>query len=156
MWLMDDDKPVWVGAVGPFNPGPNWEIKATGDFNGDGRSDILWQGGDGTPAVWMMDGTRRLVRRRRSVQSGPNWESRAPATSATAGRYFMAGQRRHAGNLADGWQPSRLGRCRGLVQPRTELGVKGTGDFNGDGRSDILWQGSDGAGNLADGRPERD
>ena len=48
-----------VGAAGSFNPGPSWQVKGTGDFNGDGKSDILWQGSDGTPAIWMMDGTTR-------------------------------------------------------------------------------------------------
>ena len=33
-----------IGAAGSFNPGPSWQIKGTGDFNGDGMSDILWQG----------------------------------------------------------------------------------------------------------------
>ena len=45
-----------VGVAGSFNPGPSWEIKGTDDFNGDGRSDILWQGSNGTPAIWLMDG----------------------------------------------------------------------------------------------------
>ena len=27
------------------------------DFNGDGKSDILWQNDNGTPAIWTMDGT---------------------------------------------------------------------------------------------------
>ena len=35
-------------------------IEGTGDFNGDGKSDILWQGDDGTPAVWFMDGMNFL------------------------------------------------------------------------------------------------
>ena len=39
-----------------LNPGPTWQI-GTGDFNGDGKSDILWQDDDGTPAIWLMDGT---------------------------------------------------------------------------------------------------
>ena len=49
-------QPTFVGAVGPFNPGPSWEIKGTGDFNGDGKSDIIRQGENGTAAMWLMDG----------------------------------------------------------------------------------------------------
>ena len=29
---------------------------AAGDFDGDGKADILWQHDNGTPAVWLMDG----------------------------------------------------------------------------------------------------
>jgi hypothetical protein len=29
---------------------------ATGDFDGNGKDDILWQGNDGTPAMWLMNG----------------------------------------------------------------------------------------------------
>ena len=51
---MDGVTALATGAVGPFNPGPSWQIKATGDFNGDNKSDILWQNSDGTPAIWFM------------------------------------------------------------------------------------------------------
>ena len=33
------------GVVSP-NPGPSWKAVGTGDFNGDGHSDILWQNTD--------------------------------------------------------------------------------------------------------------
>ena len=39
------------------NPGPSWHVEGTGDFNGDGKSDILWQHDSGLPAIWTMDGT---------------------------------------------------------------------------------------------------
>ena len=42
-------------------PGPTWQIKATGDFNDDGRSDILWQNSDGTPAIWLMNGMNAVA-----------------------------------------------------------------------------------------------
>ena len=48
---------MFAGAVGPFNPGPSWQIKGSADFDGDGKSDILWQGSDGTPAIWLMNGS---------------------------------------------------------------------------------------------------
>ena len=51
-----------------------WHIKATGDFNGDSKSDILWQGQDGTPAIWTMDGTHVLsVGVAGSFNPGADW-----------------------------------------------------------------------------------
>ena len=54
---MDGTNATFVGAVGPFNPGASWQIRGVADFNGDGKSDILWQGSNGTPAIWLMDGS---------------------------------------------------------------------------------------------------
>ena len=68
---MNGTNVTFVGAVGPFNPGPSWHIKGTGDFNGDGKSDILWQNDRRHAAIWLMDGTNADVCRcRRPVQSG--------------------------------------------------------------------------------------
>ena len=33
---------------------------AENDFNADGKSDILWQNNDGTPAIWLLDGTNLI------------------------------------------------------------------------------------------------
>ena len=38
------------------NPGANWKVAGTGDFNGDGHSDILLQNTNGTVAIWEMNG----------------------------------------------------------------------------------------------------
>ena len=78
--MMDGAHVDWLGTVGPFNPGPNWEIKGTGDFNGDGRSDILWQGSDGTPAIWLMDGASAVsVGVAGWFNPGPSWEVKGAA-----------------------------------------------------------------------------
>jgi hypothetical protein len=37
-----------------------WTIVGTGDFNGDGRSDILWRDTSGNVAIWEMNGTTIL------------------------------------------------------------------------------------------------
>jgi FG-GAP repeat len=37
-----------------------WTILSTGDFNGDGKSDILWRDPSGNVAIWEMNGTNLL------------------------------------------------------------------------------------------------
>ena len=44
-------------TVGP-NPGADWDVVGTGEFNSDdNKSDILWQHDSGQAVVWLMDGT---------------------------------------------------------------------------------------------------
>jgi hypothetical protein len=31
-------------------------VKQIGDFNGDSKSDLVWQNSDGSSAIWLMDG----------------------------------------------------------------------------------------------------
>jgi hypothetical protein len=65
---------MFVPRPGPFKPGPAWHIEGIGDFNGDGKSDILWQGQDGTPSIWLMDGTNVLsVSSAGSFNPGSDW-----------------------------------------------------------------------------------
>jgi hypothetical protein len=35
------------------NPGTSWDVAGTGDFNGDGKSDILWRADDGDVTDWL-------------------------------------------------------------------------------------------------------
>ena len=74
IWLMDGRNVLSNGAAGSFNPGPSWQIKDTGDYNGDNKSDILWQSSDGTPAIWLMDGMTFLSGGAAgSFNPGPDW-----------------------------------------------------------------------------------
>ena len=49
-----------------------WLIKGTGDFNGDGMSDILWQDTSGNVAIWEMNGTSILNASSSFVATVPN------------------------------------------------------------------------------------
>jgi FG-GAP repeat len=40
-----------------MTPPSSWRIVGTGDFNGDGKSDILCLNTNNTPAIWEMTGT---------------------------------------------------------------------------------------------------
>ena len=74
-----------IGSGGLGNPGPAWHAIGTGDFNGDGRSDILLQNDSGEVVVWELNGTS-LIGGGSARQSGAELARRqAPATSSADG-----------------------------------------------------------------------
>src|SRR5436305_1801447 len=46
-----------LGRTTVGNPGADWHIMGSGDYNSDGKSDILWQDASGAVGLWVTDGT---------------------------------------------------------------------------------------------------
>ena len=63
-----------IGAASIGNPGPSWHALGTGDFNGDGRADILWQNSSGQVVTWEMNGTS-LISSNSLANPGPTWHA---------------------------------------------------------------------------------
>jgi len=55
------------------NSGPNWHIKDAGDFNADGKADILWQNDNGQAAIWLMDGLNTITEHAVGTSPGSEW-----------------------------------------------------------------------------------
>ena len=77
---------------GPWAVSNDWVIQGIGDFNGDGKNDILWRQSRGAVAIWLMNGfnvqSRRLGRdawKRLANQT-------APATSTVTARATSCGE----------------------------------------------------------------
>ena len=49
---------AYASAAGLGSASVSWSIQETGDFNGDGKSDILWIDNSGNVCMWLMNGTQ--------------------------------------------------------------------------------------------------
>ncbi len=74
-WDMDDNALVGGGTVSP-NPGAAWRAVGTGDFNGDGDADILWQSTNtGQAAIWEMNGSTLIDGGSVTPNPGLGWQA---------------------------------------------------------------------------------
>ena len=137
--ILDSSQP----AVTLFAP----ELVPTKNFDGDVHGDILWQSGNGMPAVWLMNGASAVtVSGVGSFNPGPSWQVKGSGDFNGDGKsdiLWQGSDGTPAIWLMDGTTAVSVGAA-GSFNPGPSWQVKGSGDFNGDGKSDILWQDSDG------------
>ncbi len=132
MWFMNGAAVSSAVAVG--NLTSNWTLYGTGDLNGDGKGDLLWRDSNtGTVAVWFMNGA--------TVAS-------TAVFGALPSTWIIVGDangeilwRDSVGDIALwGVQNGQVTSSSGLGTVTSNFVVQGVGDFNGDGKIDILWR----------------
>ena len=63
VWLMSGTELLLAGPEIPAPPGDGWTLATAGDFNADGRADVIWDNIESHRcAVWLMNGTEVLLR----------------------------------------------------------------------------------------------
>ncbi len=142
VWLMNGVERLGPDARAPI-PGPSWHAtRPRFQRRRQGRHPVAER--QRHAAVWLMDGVNVLA-------TGPALaQSRASLGTAGGrrlqrrrqGRHSLAKRQWHAGGLADG----RRNECRGgkSLQSGPDMARSAAGDFDGDGKADILWQNDNG------------
>ena len=120
---------------------------ATGDFNGDGMGDILWQDTSGNLAVWLMNGATPISTAGARQRYRPRY-SVAGAGDFNGDRKSDILWRDTSGNMAIWFMNgTQIASVAGIGNVPAPWSIAGTGDLDGNGMSDIIWQ--DTSGNTA-------
>jgi hypothetical protein len=74
MWLMDGSTISSEGSVMMVGD-LNWQIEGVGDYDGGGKSDILWRHAtQGWVSIWFMNGTTIYSEGSPGVVNDLNWK----------------------------------------------------------------------------------
>ncbi|MBD2517227.1 VCBS repeat-containing protein [Nostoc sp. FACHB-973] len=146
-WLLDGTKVVANPDLSWNVPGNSgWEIKGTGDFNQDGKTDVLWyQPSSGRVNAWLLDGTKVVANPDLSwkVPGNSGWEIKGTGDFNQDGKtdilWYQPSSGRVNAWLLDGTKVVANPDLSWNVPGDSGWEIKGTGDFNQDGKTDILW-----------------
>jgi len=125
----------------------SWTIVASGDFNGDGKADILWRHTSGAFAEWQGSSSGRLINVG-SVLANANGSFVGTGDFDGDGRTDVLLRNPQTGlmTLFMGQSSGQFsGSVPGLQVNDLNWKIVGIGDYNGDGKADLIWQHSTGA-----------
>ena len=131
-----------------------WLIAGTNDFTGDGHADLLVQNqSTGAAAIHVMNGLTEIGEQAIPIAANTPWRIVATGDFNTDGQADIVWENFSSGQLFVWFMGSPGGTAafigggyvRDLNQIPIHLGptswrVVGTGDVNGDGHADLLWQ----------------
>ncbi|MBF0291313.1 MAG: S8 family serine peptidase [Nitrospinae bacterium] len=152
VWMMNGAKVISNAltsmSAGAYTSTTGWQAQGIGDFDGDGKSDLLWRDAEsGQLAIWTMNGASVVTSATTNVNPSSGWQVHGigdfngdgksdilfrHAVSGETSIWFMNGEVKKGGG--------RTSSTAGAYTSTTGWQVQGVGDFNGDGKSDILWR----------------
>ena len=132
-----------------------WAIVGAGDFNGDGKTDLLWRDSSGNTAIWFFTSNSRADVPAPPIVSSTGGIGNVPTTWSVVGTGDFNGDgmadivwRDNLGNTSI-WlmNGASVLSAASIGNVPTTWSIALTGDFDGDGKADLLWR--DNLGNTA-------
>lgn len=142
-WITNGTTITGSGFVGN-NSNTSWQvITGGGDYNGDGKSDILWENvNNGQVYEYQMNGTSVIASSFIGNNTDPSWQVVSSGDFYGNGESDILFQNVNSGQVYE-WEMNGFSVIgSGFVGNNTSPSwqVVGTGDFTGTGISDVLFQ----------------
>ena len=133
----------------PPPPNPATATAAKADFSADGKADIVWQRDDGSLSIWVMSGTTSIAAPALSPGSvDPAWRVVATGDFNGDGKADLVWQ--HTNGWLAAWLMNGTTAAASQFMTPSQIGdgnwrIAGSGDFNADGKADLIWQHANGS-----------
>jgi hypothetical protein len=143
VWFMNGTE--WAGSA-ELLPVSDlyWEIVGTGDFNNDTHADILWRNiADGSNVIWYMEGTTWIGSAVLLGVSDLAWEIAGTGDFNNDGHVDILWRYNQYGGYNVVWymnDAAWTGSAELISVADLSWEIASTGDYNNDGRIDILWR----------------
>jgi VCBS repeat protein len=159
MWSMNGSTVTASNTVmysgSALTPDASWSVAGVGDFNGDGYTDVVWRQSSGALALWDMQGST-VTSSSAVTYQGSSLAPDASWSVAGVGDFNGDGAAdmlwRQSSGALQLWQMNNASVTSSnaityqgnVLAPDASWHVVEIGDFDGNGKSDILWRNDNG------------